>query len=40
MTAAKQDLAICRQDDPEYYESKIKPELTKLVNSKKAKAVR
>ena len=40
MTAAKQDLATCREDNPEYFESKIKPELTRLVNSKKAKAVR
>jgi hypothetical protein len=37
---AKQDFTICRGDDPEYYASKIKPELTKLMNTKKLKAIR
>ena len=37
---AKQDFAICRDDDPEYYESKIKPELTKLLNNQKPKTMR
>jgi len=38
--AAQQDLATCREDEPEYFESKIKPELAKLLNARKSKPPR